>query len=148
MAPSTNSCHSPGENLPKFPERTHGEAGSGLKPYVKIKDVVYNIPFSATHQNMIPVSRNPGLLTPFSANSFAKCITTGGGQNNHHPEGYRKYSVREMACLQGFPPDHHFHMHGIGVAMRQVGNAVPPTLGKPWFERVVKSLKETDGIDT
>jgi DNA (cytosine-5)-methyltransferase 1 len=134
----------PGEKLPKFPAPTHGEPGSGLKPYVKIKDAINNIPQEATHQDMISDSRNPDTLTPFSEDSFAKCITTSGGQYNHHPSGERKYSVREMACLQGFPTNHAFSESGIGQAMRQVGNAVPPTLAKAWFEKVIESLRETD----
>jgi DNA (cytosine-5)-methyltransferase 1 len=136
----------PGEKLPRFPEETHGEAGSGLRPFVKIRDVIYNIPAHACHQNMISGTRNPQSLTPFSDDSFAKCITTSGGQLNHHPSGERKYSVRELACLQGFPIEHVFSMDGIGVATKQVGNAVPPPLGKIMFETIIKSLKETDGI--
>ena len=93
---------------------------------------------------MVSESRKPYTLTPFSADSFAKCITTTGGQFNHHPSGMRKYNVREMACLQGFPFEHAFSTSGLGVAMKQVGNAVPPTLGKPWFEEVIRSLRETD----
>jgi DNA (cytosine-5)-methyltransferase 1 len=136
----------PGEKLPKFPEATHGDAGSGLKPYVKIRDVIYNIPPSATHQDMISESKTPELLIAFSGDSLAKCITTSGGQFNHHPSGWRKYNVREMACLQGFPTHHAFSTGNIGPAMKQIGNAVPPTLGKPWFEAIIKSLRETDGI--
>lgn len=131
--------------MPKFPKATHGESGSGLKPYVKIRDVIYNIPRSAKNQNMLSESRKPYLLTPFSDDSFAKCITTSGGQFNHHPSGTRKYNVREMACLQGFPMNHVFNDTSLTVAMKQVGNAVPPTLGRPWFEGIIKSLIETDG---
>jgi DNA (cytosine-5)-methyltransferase 1 len=115
---------------------------------VKIRDVINNIPSSATHQNMISVSKSPHLLIPFPDDSFAKCITTSGGQNNYHPSGRRRYNVREMACLQGFPTHHDFSTQGIVIATRQVGNAVPPTLCKPWFETIIKSLKETDGIQT
>jgi DNA (cytosine-5)-methyltransferase 1 len=130
--------------LPRFPKATHGETGSGLKPYIKIRDVIYNIPLSAKNQGMLSESRKPYLLSPFSDDSFAKCITTGGGQENHHPSGLRKYSIREMACLQGFPLDHAFNDKSITIAMRQVGNAVPPTLAKPWFEGIIKSLRVTD----
>ncbi|ERF68190.1 hypothetical protein EPUS_05271 [Endocarpon pusillum Z07020] len=134
----------PGESLPKFPRATHGENGSGLKPYVKIRDVIYNIPSTAKNQNMLSESKKPYLLTPFSDDSFAKCITTSGGQFNHHPSGERRYNVREMACLQGFPTNHAFNNHSITIATRQVGNAVPPTLAKPWLEGIIKSLRETD----
>lgn len=132
--------------MPKFPAPTHGEAGSGLRPYVQIRDAIYNIPMSATHQHMISESKKPYLLTPYSDRSFAKCITTTGGQFNHHPSGQRKYNLRELACLQSFPTHHVFSTRGIVVAMKQVGNAVPPRLAKAWFEEIIKSLKETDGV--
>jgi DNA (cytosine-5)-methyltransferase 1 len=93
---------------------------------------------------MLSESRKPYLLKPFSDDDFAKCITTGGGQFNHHPSGLRKYSIRELACLQGFPSYHAFNENSITIATKQVGNAVPPTLAKPWFEGIIRSLEETD----
>ena len=90
--------------------------------------------------------RTPELLKRFDGNTFAKCITTGGGQHNHHPGGGRKYNIRELACLQCFPLSHHFTTDGIGEATKQVGNAVPPPLAEAIFKEVVASLKETDGI--
>lgn len=93
---------------------------------------------------MISETRNPESLAPFSPNRLAKCITTGGGQENHHPSGGRNYNVRELACLQGFPAHHAFSTGSIGDAKRQVGNAVPPTLGKIWYEKIIESLKVTD----
>jgi DNA (cytosine-5)-methyltransferase 1 len=129
--------------LPKFPEPTHGDVGSGLKPFVKIRDAITNIPRHATLQSLMSQSRNPRLLTPYSADTFAKTITCGGGQKNYHPSGGRHYNARELASLQGFPPHHHF-APTIQLAKRQIGNAVPPPLGKLMFESVIKSLQETD----
>jgi DNA (cytosine-5)-methyltransferase 1 len=136
----------PGEKLPHFPAPTHGGPGSGLLPFVKIRDVIYSIPVTAPNQNMAFACKSPHLLQPYSDDSLAKCITTSGGQHNHHPSGTRYYNVRECACLQGFPAYHGFSTRRVGVAMRQVGNALPPPLGKSMFEPIVASLKETDGI--
>lgn len=45
-----------------------------------------------------------------------------------HPEQNRGLSIREAACLQGFPAD--FHFEGtLDQAFRQIGNAVPPVFG-------------------
>jgi len=44
-----------------------------------------------------------------------------------HPEQDRGLSVREAACLQGFPPTYRF-AGGFDSRFRQIGNAVPPSV--------------------
>lgn len=46
-----------------------------------------------------------------------------------HPEQARMLSVREVARLQGFPDGYHFS-GTLADAYKQVGNAVPPPLGR------------------
>jgi DNA (cytosine-5)-methyltransferase 1 len=46
-----------------------------------------------------------------------------------------------MASLQTFPNDHVFKGKGI---RKQIGNAVPPLVGKLVFSRVRKHLEQSD----
>ncbi len=53
-----------------------------------------------------------------------------------HPRENRGLSVREAARLQSFPDDYVFR-GSIGQRQQQVGNAVPPTLARRVFERIL-----------
>jgi DNA (cytosine-5)-methyltransferase 1 len=58
-----------------------------------------------------------------------------------HPEQNRVVSVRECARSQGFPD--HFKFYGnIMDKHRQVGNAVPPPLGKAIGLEIKKALSK------
>ena len=46
-----------------------------------------------------------------------------------HPNGKRRMSCRELATIQSFPVDYAFSGNNSSV-YRQIGNAVPPLLGK------------------
>ena len=60
-----------------------------------------------------------------------------------HPSGQRDLTLREFACLQGFPLEHIFTEKGV---KRQIGNAVPPIVGKLLMEAVKEALLEADGL--
>lgn len=69
-------------------------------------------------------------------------MTCSGGQN-WHPDGWRDFTVREYASLQGFPQNHVFRGSYV---KKQIGNAVPPCVGKVLFESIKKELDAVDGI--
>ena len=68
-------------------------------------------------------------------------MTTSGGQN-YHPSGKRDLTLREYACLQAFPLEHQFKGTGI---KRQIGNAVPPCVGRVVFTGIREVLLRKDG---
>jgi DNA (cytosine-5)-methyltransferase 1 len=70
-------------------------------------------------------------------------ITCSGGAGNYHPSGKRDFTLREFACLQGFPLEHKFAGNAV---KRQIGNAVPPCAAKAFYEEIVKHLKMVDGV--
>lgn len=57
--------------------------------------------------------------------------------------GNRDFTLREYACLQGFPLEHKF---GRIRVKKQIGNAVPPSIAKVLFEEIKKSLLKADGF--
>lgn len=55
-------------------------------------------------------------------------------------------TVREGACLKCFPY-HHTFAGGIADRKRQIGNAVPPSIGKLILEEVMRTLMRADGLE-
>jgi len=64
-----------------------------------------------------------------------------------HPTAHRVISHREAARLQSFPDDHIFEGTKIEIA-RQIGNAVPPLLGKALAEYVYEHAFAGDSDST
>lgn len=62
---------------------------------------------------------------------------------NSHPSGTRCFTDRELACLQGFPLEHHFGPRGV---KKQIGNAVPPVVAKVFFQQIIRALRIADGL--
>ena len=64
---------------------------------------------------------------------------------SYHPSGTRGFTLREIACLQGFPLEHEFRGSKIEIR-KQIGNAVPPIVAKIFLEQIIWALKEADGV--
>lgn len=67
----------------------------------------------------------------------------GGGDYDVHPSGLRPFTLRELACIQGFPMDYQF-VGNWGEKKRQVGNAVPPVFGAAVMMEVRKTMERCD----
>lgn len=132
----------PGEQLPDFPEDSHGD---GLRrPIAPVKDAVPDKESDPAIQHdkedAIPRSGprwDPSGLLPYT-------ITCSGGGNVHW-SGERDFTVREYAWLQGFPTSHSFH-GSKSECVKQIGNAVPPNMAKKLFRHIVNWLKIRDGM--
>lgn len=89
---------------------------------------------------ILPMSRR---MPPWNPHDILpRAMTTSGGQN-YHPSGERDLTLREYACLQGFPLHHVFLAKGI---KRQIGNAVPPVCAQVLFQGVRKALESADEV--
>ena len=141
------SLLSPGEELPPFPPPTHSRDSElqrthNLAPLVTVNDAISYIPPGTSHHDVD--SAEPVNCQPYDASApLPYCITTSGG-GNYHPDGRRKFTTREFACLQSFPLSHEFHKVAV---KKQIGNAVPPVVAKTMFEAVRKALEKADEID-
>lgn len=63
-----------------------------------------------------------------------------------HPSRLRRFTVRELACLQTFPDRHRF-FGLVGQQRRQVGNAVPPLMAEALLRQVRTAMRESDARD-
>ncbi|KAG6360961.1 hypothetical protein INS49_012029 [Diaporthe citri] len=73
--------------------------------------------------------------TPISSN----------GSVYYHPDGERDFTLRELACIQGFPTYHQFEGSYI---KKQIGNAFPPSVAMAFYQCLRQHLEEADAIHT
>ncbi|KAF8449940.1 S-adenosyl-L-methionine-dependent methyltransferase, partial [Terfezia claveryi] len=132
----------PGETLPSWPTPTHYTCvpEPNLLPTPTIHDIVSQIPLDATEHEFRPY-QIPRL--PKDPHRQCRTLMAGGSDQEYHPSGLRPFTIREKACLQTFPYDHAFS-GSCTTKQRQIGNAVPPLLGRAILNEVRKALEEAD----
>ncbi|TPX14502.1 uncharacterized protein E0L32_005466 [Thyridium curvatum] len=129
----------PGEKLPPFPKPTHGDR-EGLKPFVTVRQALAKI-------NRAVDLHNPRAMTRLRRPSWDgdrplhRTITCSGGQNYHY-KGHRDFTLREYACLQGFPTAYKFAEPCV---KKQIGNAFPPVCVKVLYDHLRQWLEKNDG---
>lgn len=69
-------------------------------------------------------------------------ICCSGPKLRHHVEP-RALTIREMAVLQGFPAEHAFKSREN--LLKQIGNAVPPSMAEIWYRALIRHLTVVDG---
>lgn len=146
--------------MPEFPPPTHGPPGSGLKPYVTVNQAIADIPAWATMHNPKDMrdnyaawrQRNPNKPQPIvsDGNLPLQLLIDTKGPRGLHPKGKRKFTVREVLRLQGFPDTYEYHSDKPGKAitytdaMTMAGDAVPPKAFKPFMRQCKRVLEKTD----
>ncbi|KAF3145184.1 hypothetical protein TWF703_007768 [Orbilia oligospora] len=142
------------ETLADFPNPTHFYSSDpfepmpvGLKRAVTLREAIGRIPRHAPDHDieiLETVAPSSLKLPPHEWDQpFRSTIKCGGGEYNLHPSRNRKFTLRELACLQSFPIDHRFSGKK-GEKMRQIGNAFPPRLVGTVMESVRKHLEKID----
>lgn len=67
----------------------------------------------------------------------------GNGSVYYHPDGERDFTLRELACIQGFPTYHKFEGSYI---KKQIGNAFPPSVAMAFYQHLRQHLEEVDAV--
>lgn len=132
------------------------EASPTTKPWRTVRDVIHNLPFVGMGRTCHSVPNhffNPGARaykghSGSSLDAPAKTIKAGrhgvpGGENMIQLDdgSVRYFTVRECARLQTFPDDWTFDGSWCA-CMRQIGNAVPVTLGEVVTTPLAVSLRQ------
>ncbi|KAI5369820.1 Putative C-5 cytosine methyltransferase, S-adenosyl-L-methionine-dependent methyltransferase [Septoria linicola] len=142
----------PGQQMPEFPEATHGPPGSGLLPYVTVRQAIANIPTWATMHNPaeLEASYTGGNQPIAEWDKPLQHLIATCGPLALHPSGRRRFTVRETLRLQGFPDRYEYvGDEGDGPptrtkAMAMAGDAVPPAAAAPYFAAMKEALRKTD----
>jgi DNA (cytosine-5)-methyltransferase 1 len=121
------------------------------QPWVTVRDVIADFPAPTKRERVCGHWQHEGARAYANHNGScpdepAKALKAGdhgvpGGENMlaDRRGGVRYFTVREMARLQGFPDDFIFQGSWVA-ATRQLGNAVPTTVGKFMAREVGKIL--------
>ncbi|KAK8251042.1 S-adenosyl-L-methionine-dependent methyltransferase [Phyllosticta capitalensis] len=134
----------PGVPLPPFPRFTHGPPEretyeKGLQQFTSLRAAADNIPQGTTQHN--PEDPDLKLLheePPRDPDLHSKrTLLTNNESDVYHWDGKRKYTIRELACLQGFPLNHEFTGNRADMR-RQIGNAVPPMV----YQKIIRECRE------
>ena len=123
------------------------------KPWVTMRDVLGHLPDPTTQNDIADHGFRDGAKSyPGHTGSMydlpSKTIKAGahgvpGGENmiRFSDDSIRYLTVHEAKIIQGFPAD--FAIHGAwGEAMRQIGNAVPATLGRKIGDQIQKIISQ------
>ena len=135
----------PGEKLPPFPEATHSEDGTGgLKPFNTIRQAISGLRDGDDLHDLERVRYFDHAKPAYDPNRLAGTITTSGGET-YYPDGTREFTLRELACLQGFPKNHRFFGTKTSTK-RQIGNAFPPNIVRVLYQHIENWLLKEDGM--
>ena len=138
--------YSPGESLPEFPEPTHCKAADQhlypqRKSFKTVNEAIAGIPNGTSLHNPEQVQKIN--KTPYNGDLPLRSTITCAAGADYHPSGKRVFTLREIACLLGFPLEHEF---GNTRVRKQIGNTVPPIVAKVFFEHLIRALRKADGL--
>lgn len=127
----------------EFPTPTHNKNGEkGLKKWVSVTEALKGIPDPDGENNLVNHTYSKYKLNfsnyighrKLDPEKPAPTVTARGDNKGGvvilpHPNAQRRMSCREVATIQSFPMEYEFIGSNSSV-YRQIGNAVPPLLGK------------------
>lgn len=127
----------------KFPTPQYDkDADNGLKKWVSVRDALAGVPDPDEPNNLCNHTYSKYKLNfngyighrPLDPDKPAPTVTARGDSRGGvvilpHPNGQRRMTCRELAVIQSFPMDFDFYGPNSSI-YRQIGNAVPPLLGK------------------
>lgn len=132
----------------EYPAPTHNADGSnGLKKWISVSEALKDIPDPDLPNNFFNHTYSKFKLKfngyignrAINPDKPAPTVTARGDDKGgvvvlHHPSNKRRMTCRELATIQSFPLDYEFKGNRSSV-YRQIGNAVPPLLGKAVAEQ-------------
>lgn len=143
--------------------RLEKQPADGLAPWQTVRDAIAALPTPIKRANRVDKKNNQHILIP-GARTYAghtgsvwdypaKTLKAGvhgvpGGENMlaYGNGKVRYFTIREAACLQGFPTNYLFEGAWVEV-MRQIGNAVPVMVAETMAKSVMALLRQHSTSD-
>ncbi|KAK7709815.1 hypothetical protein SLS64_006057 [Diaporthe eres] len=119
--------------------------GQGVKPYVTEAKALRGLNHRTDPLHDINNTLVRNSLPRDSNKPFAGTILGSGTQGVDHSSGLRSFTLRELACLQGFPRSHQFVGNKTEIK-KQIGNAFPSCVVKVIYEHIRNWLERVDGV--
>lgn len=133
----------PGEKLPSWPAATHSSDPTGdQQPFATEEDAIGGLTpelHSLHDPEALPVMD----CAVRDASKPMDAAINASGSTNHHADGERDFTLRELASLQGFPTYHHFEGAYI---KKQIGNSFPPLVAMAFYQHLRQHMEEVDGV--
>lgn len=136
----------PGETLPPFPSPTHSAAPArGQSRWVTERQAIGHLRPGVTDLHDVAGARAANAPPRDGNTPLGATLTCAGVQSNHHFSGRRAYTLRELACLQGFPVAHRF-VGNMTAVRRQIGNAFSPCVARVFLGNLRRHFERVDGV--
>lgn len=133
----------PGEKLPSWPAATHSSDPTGdQQPFVTEEDAIGGLTpelHSLHDPEALPVMD----CAVRDASKPTDAAINASGSTNHHADGERDFTLRELASLQGFPTYHQFEGAYI---KKQIGNSFPPLVAMAFYQHLRQHMEEFDAV--
>ncbi|KAK2608095.1 hypothetical protein N8I77_006729 [Diaporthe amygdali] len=133
----------PGETLPSWPIATHSLAPTGDQQPFKTEEEAIGGLRPELHSLHNPEELRTVNRSARNADKPLGTTISGGGSVFSHQDGEREFTIRELACLQGFPTYHQFEGSYI---KKQIGNAFPPSVAMAFYQSIRQHMENVDGV--
>lgn len=133
----------PGETPVSWPMATHSSNPSGdQRPFMTEEDAISRLTLEL-HSLHDPESLRVRVMDwkVRDADRPMDNPISGSGSIYRHPDGERDFTLRELACIQGFPTYHQFEGSYI---KKQIGNAFPPSVAMAFYQCLRQHLEDID----
>lgn len=138
----------PGETPVSWPTVTHSSNPTGdQRPFMTEEDAISRLTLEL-HSLHDPESRLRARVLDWKVRDADQPMDSpinGNGSVYYHPDGERDFTLRELACIQGFPTYHQFEGSYI---KKQIGNAFPPSVAMAFYQQLRQHLEEVDAVQS
>ncbi|KAH8773643.1 S-adenosyl-L-methionine-dependent methyltransferase, partial [Diaporthe sp. PMI_573] len=133
----------PGEKLPSWPAPTHSLDPTGDQQRFITEEEAISGLNPRLHSLHNPDSMRVINRAARDADKPIDSAISTSGSAYPHPDGEREFTLRELACLQGFPTYHEFKGSYL---KKQISTALPPSVAMAFYQHLRQHLEEVDGV--
>ncbi|KAI9711207.1 MAG: hypothetical protein M1820_002194 [Bogoriella megaspora] len=134
----------PGEVLPEFPKRTHGDPGLGYLAPITINSVLTKVRATDDLHNVKAVVYCPSKRkAKYDGDQPLRNHPPKNGTANYHPSGERRFSLAELRDFQGFYSTHYFEGTPMEITV-QINNDLSGNVFVQFVQKCKEALQRSD----